>query len=189
MGQNQTPLEEIQERVAESAPGLGVAVHLGAIDDWRRSMRSYRQRVAEDYAAQVKLIGGEATSVAEEPMGNLIVVGDIYGNDSDRIVNALAGGGVAPAAPASPPASTPTATASPAVPATETPTTQGPAGFTWPKAALLAAALIAGGGLAAGVPWLTGAYDKSESSNSTTINNLSDEQRLGIEVGPGGAEQ
>jgi hypothetical protein len=73
------------------------------------------------------------------------------------------------------PASTP---ASPTVPAAEAET---PSGFTWPKAALLAAALLAGTGLGAGIP--------SSSSSTTTTTNPSNDQGLGIEVVPGGAIQ
>ncbi len=185
----QSPMQEIQERVAESAPGLAVAVHMSAINDWRHDMQSYRRRIANDHAIQNKALGGEATVVAEEPMGNLIVTGDIYGNDSDRIVNALAGGGAAPAAPTSPAVPITTTPASPSVPATTTPAVAPASGFSWAKAGLISAAILAGTGLWAGIPWLAGAYDQSgsSSSSSTTINNPSDEQGLGIEVVPGGA--
>ena len=175
---SQSPLAEIAERVSEAAPGLVAAAHLSALDDWRRSQRDFRQRVRDGHALQNKALGADVTAEQEEPMGNLVITGDIYGNNSDKIISALAGG----------PTPTPP---QPTMPTNQTNTPETPktppqaSGFTWGKAGLLAAALLAGTGLGAGIPWLAGAYNRSGDTTNISTN----DQALGVEVVPGGADQ
>lgn len=178
MSQNQTPMEEMAERVAEGAPGLAVASHLAALDNWRRQQLDYRRRVRDDHAVQVKSLGGEATDMSgDEEMGNLIVTGDIIGNNADQILHALTGGQEQPQQPQQP---TEPATPQPTEPTTpQQPVQQG--GLPgWAKAALIA---LGAAGLGAGVPWALGAYSKT----STTNINQGRESQIGVDVVPGGA--
>lgn len=173
-------MEEIAERVAEGAPGLGVAAQLSALDDWRRNQQAHRKRVYDSHKLQTAMLGGEVSNVTEDDVGHLIVTGDIYGFNSDRILQALAGGqqqdGTQPQQPEQPPPSQP-----PAQPPTQETKDGVPM---WAKAALIAAGLAGAGGLGAAVPWMLGAY----SGDTTTTTNISQgEQQLGVDVIPGGA--
>jgi hypothetical protein len=55
--------------------------------------------------------------------------------------------------------------------------------------ALIAASLVGGSGIGAGVPWLLGAY--GDSSSTTTNTNVTKSQNLGVEIEviPGGSSQ
>jgi hypothetical protein len=54
------------------------------------------------------------------------------------------------------------------------------------SAALLAAGLLGGAGVAAAVPWMLGAYENTNTNTNTTVDKTQD-LGVGIEVIPGGA--
>ena len=168
MVHQQTSRAEIAKRVGDYAPGLVTAAHVSAIDNLRRIQAGTRRQLRTDYAMQARALGGEAAEMPdEEEMGNLIVTGDIYGSNSADIVRAL-GNGTAGETPTPPPAPTP-------------PPSNGVSRLA--KAALIAAGLLGGAGIGAGVPWLLGAYDKAGDTTVITPNG-----GYGVDVVPGGAE-
>jgi len=170
----QSPIQEVAERVAETAPGLVAAAHAEALQNLRQMNADHRRRVADSHRWQADVLGQKATDPPEEDdVGNLIVTGDVYGDGAAEIVRSLQG--LAQAAPE--------AAGSPSEPSQQTGWASSLA-----KAALVTAGLLGGGGLGAGVPWLLGAYDKPESVNTTVVQ-PADTQGLGVEVVPGGATE
>lgn len=96
-----------------------------------------------------------------------------------RIGDDIHVGGLSTPQPAANQPSTPAATAA----------TTGPSGWAQNlgRAAVVAAGLLGAGGLGAGIPWLAGAYSRQAVTNITQPVQASDQQRLGVEVVPGGA--
>jgi hypothetical protein len=126
-----------------------------------------------------RALGEETAEMPEDDMGNLVVTGDIYGADAADILRAL-GDGTA--------VETPQPEPQPASPSQVEPQRRQPR-HRWAaalgKAALLSAGLLGGSGIGVVVPWLMGAFDKH---GDTTIVRP-DEDRLNVEVVPGGATE
>lgn len=174
---NQTPQQEIAERVAEGAPGLGVAAYGQAIQDHRRMMADYRTRVADSHRWEAKSLGVEAGDAkpGDDDMGDLIVTGDVYGSDAAEIIRSLKGMTQTTQQPV----------LQPVTQQSQQPTTAATdKRQQLIRAALIAAGLLGAGGLGAAGHWLT-----SSPTTNTTITQPNDQQRLGIEVVPGGAMQ
>lgn len=187
----QSPAEKIAEQVAEKAPGLTVAAYTEAIDNFRRANDSYRKRLADSHRWHAKALGMEASDTEGDDVGNLVVTGDVYGSDAASIIAALQGSQQASPQGGQqetlePPATSPPVTAPPSTmaPAATSPAATGTSNFA--KAAIVAAGLLGGSALGAGIPWLAGAYSKPPAVNTTTVQQVP-ATRLGVEVVPGGA--
>ena len=149
---DQSPLQQIAETVADTAPRLAVAAKAIALEDHRRMLAAHASRVADSHRAMAKAIGMEDATVLaaeDEAMGHLIVTGDINVGDPaslQKAISALSGQPVpqATAATETPAASPVTSAATPL----------------WQKALVSAALVASGAGAGAGIPWLLGAFDK-----------------------------
>lgn len=171
----QSPTQEAAERIGEAMPGLVLAAHVAALDNQRSMLADARKRVSDSHRWHAKGLGmpdpGEQTG---EDMGAIVITGDIYGSDSERIVRALQGVHGLSEQPA----------ANATVPSPGAPSPSAAPSARWPKALALAAALVGGSGIGAAVPWALGAYREQ----AVTVENVGDRQ-LGIEVIPGGASR
>ncbi len=168
----QSPMQEMAERTAETAPGLAAAAHMEAVQNFRHLNADHRRRLADSHRWQGASLGqtvSDPSEKKEDDVGNLIVTGDVYGSDAAEIIRSLQ--------------SVAEPSQGPSEPAKQTGWVSNLG-----KAALVAAGLSTAGGLGAAVPWLLGAYEKPEAMN-TTIVEAADFQRLGIEVVPGGASE
>jgi len=84
---NQTPLEEITERVAETVPGLTAAAQMVGLEDHRRMLRDNADRLRDAHRYGATNSGMRADEMREgDDMGNLVVTGDIYGDQAVRSI-------------------------------------------------------------------------------------------------------
>jgi len=140
MANQQTPVEEITERVGEVLPGLAAAAKAVGLDNHRKALEDHRRRVYDSHKWMMGASGGESANMAgTEDMGDIIITGDIYGREvAERVFGKQDSTEQAPAEPE--------ATTTEPEPATPTETTETQANTTnWMKNAALAAALLAGG--------------------------------------------
>lgn len=70
----ETPLQQVQDRIAEVAPAWGVS-HLLGIENVRSMLADARQRTRDSHQAQMKVLGVE-TPNQEPDMGGITVQGD-----------------------------------------------------------------------------------------------------------------
>ncbi len=81
------PIAEIAKRTAEAGGGLAAAVHGAAVINAVRAARDYAQRVKDSHRIEMKMAGLEQEEQADhgdDDMGdiNLVVTGDLYGNEA-----------------------------------------------------------------------------------------------------------
>jgi len=128
MANQQTPVEEITERVGEVLPGLAAAAKAVGLRDHAQMLADHRYRERDGYEWMKGTTGGEPREAeGPEGMGDIIITGDIYGRE---VAERVFGKDSAPSE------------------TTETEPTQQPAQANtsnWLKNAALAAALLAGG--------------------------------------------
>ena len=127
------------ERAADSLPGLGAAAYAIGLEDHRRALHDFAQRVRIDHRMGLRTLGMEdlAQQPSEDDMGDIVICGDITNNISGR--NLPSAG--APATPTTPePASPRPSVSEPAVP--------GLSGLA--KAAVIGSSLLGLGGIGAG---------------------------------------
>lgn len=157
----QTPLQQVANTVADTAPKLAIAAKAIALEDHRRMLRDYAARVADGHRAMAKAIGMEDSVVLaaseENDMGHLIVTGDINVGDPSALqaaVNALSGK-VAAQPTAAETAVSQIVTAPSAAP-------------WWQKAALVAAMAAGSAGTGLFIPWALGAFQKASTPAATS---------------------
>lgn len=82
------PIAEMAKRAAEAGGGLAAASKAVAIENYRASSTAHRQRVADSHAAGMKTLGFDVGNQLEaDDMGDLIVTGDVYGDEAVRMIN------------------------------------------------------------------------------------------------------
>jgi hypothetical protein len=172
--QTQTPKEEAAERAAEAIPTYLFPRMVEALHH-NRQRKNHRRQLEHDRAVQSAILRGDKPPEwskherdEDEDMGDSFsIVGDTthhYHYDTPPPPSASS-------QPQEGNAAQPKSTAS-----------------TLAKAALVAAGLVAGGGLGAGIPWLAGAFDKPAAVN-TTIQQPAQNLGVGVDVVPGGATE
>jgi hypothetical protein len=177
----QTPLQQVAETVADTAPKLAIAAKAIALEDHRRMLREHAGRVADSHRAMAKAIGMEDAVVLaseEDAMGHLIVTGDINVSDPAALqgaINALAGKQSPSPSPA--PAQATDTSAAPAAPAASTATPF------WQKALVSAAMVASGAGAGAGIPWLLGAFDEPAAVATPTFEDKNTQYELHLGTG------
>ncbi len=182
----QSPTQEAAERVAEAAPGLAVAAHMEAVQHFRQSNADYRRRLRDSHRWNAESLGMTAEETPEEdPVGNLIVTGDVYGSDAAEIIRSLQSGKTE----AENMPTTPNTSAAPPAAAPPTEPSSSNLKSNLAKAAIVVASVLCGGGMGAGIPWLAGAFDRPPAAVSAPATSQPDGQRIEIEVVPGGAEE
>ena len=80
------PMEEIAKRTAEAGAGLAAAAKAVALQDHQRMLRDHADRVKDGHRWMAKVSGADVTDREGDDMGDIIVTGDIYG---DQAVKAL----------------------------------------------------------------------------------------------------
>lgn len=180
-----SPAQTIADRVADAAPGLVIGAHAAALAEYRQQQADYRRRLDDSHRWHAEALGKTAApSTEEDTMAPLIVTGDVYGSDAAEIVRSLQG--ASPSAPAPPPAAQSQPANTPAV----APPVAAPASTLGRAAALAAALIAAGGGIGGITTWLAtrNATPPAAVASQPAVQPQT-EQRLGIEVIPGGASQ
>lgn len=107
--QQQTPLEEAGERIAEGMPGMYLAAKAVGLEDHRRMLADHARRVRSDYNRLNRAAGGRVADGDGDDMGNITITGDINVADArqasrilDRLGNENGNGKPAPTTAASP---------------------------------------------------------------------------------------
>jgi phosphoenolpyruvate-protein kinase (PTS system EI component) len=84
------PMEEIAKRTAEAGAGMAAAAKAIALEGMRANGHEYRQRVRDSHALGMRLLGYDVGENGNGAMssgaGDIVVTGDVYG---DEAVNAL----------------------------------------------------------------------------------------------------
>ena len=139
------PMAEIGKRAAEAGAGLVAVAKAIATDDYATSQEAYQQRLRDDHAFGMELLGKkpEPTTPQEgEEMRRVIMVtGDVYGDEAVKALNKVAN---------NPPPETPQTTGPPAKKA---------AGLL-AKAAITAALLGTGAGIGGWGLWAMGMFNR-----------------------------
>jgi len=151
------PMTEIGKRTAEAGAGIAAAARAAALENFRANQTAHRKRVADSHAAGMQAMGFEVDQMEEDAMGDIIVTGDIY---SDTAINALKGQMLPQLQNQEP---------------QEQPKTESQSkGLlkSLANTALGAALLASGAGLGSGIPWLLGAFDKPELTDTDTLSNV-----------------
>lgn len=107
---NQTPRAEMQERLAEGIPGLGMAAWAVGLESHRQLLADARRRTADSHAAQMRAAKQPPTR-SDDEMGDIVICGDINATDPKRVLDSLRGRSEQPSPQPQPPA--PTATGEP----------------------------------------------------------------------------
>jgi len=88
-----TPQQEVADTVAKLAPRLAVAAHAVGLEDHRRLLSDYAQRVRDGHKAMANAagMGDTVTELPRDDMGNLVVTGDINvgGGDASSVQKIL----------------------------------------------------------------------------------------------------
>jgi hypothetical protein len=150
---------------------LGGLRHSRACEDAERSKRRYDARNHRLHESRMKRLGLEGEeSPEDEAMDQQVLIRSPVTHHYHY---------------AQPSAAPPSASSQPQEGNTAKPKSTA---STLAKAAMVAAGLVAGGGLGAGIPWLAGAFDKPAAVN-TTIQQPAQNLGVGVEVVPGGATE
>jgi hypothetical protein len=108
------PLEEIAKRAAEAGAGLAAGAKAVGLANHREMLRDHAKRVRDDHEWAKQLRGQEPTVAGGDDMGDIIVTGDIYGDQAVKALGRVNGAPTQP--PTQPPASPQSSWASKALP-------------------------------------------------------------------------
>ena len=105
----QTPAEEVAERVAEAVPGLKAAAAAVGLQDHQRMLHRNDQRLRDGYQLGRAAFTGqqvdEAMSDGDE-MGDIVITGDIHVSDAQQapqVIDSLRAKDTTPSPPPQPP--------------------------------------------------------------------------------------
>lgn len=86
-----TPREEIGKRAAEAGAGLAAAAHAQALQHHGAVIHDSRQRLKDSHVFRMENLGGKAGRSEVDPMGSILVTGDVYGDQAVRALGAAIG--------------------------------------------------------------------------------------------------
>lgn len=83
---DRNPMEEIGKRAAEVGPGLAAAAKAQGIQQLAAIAADCRQRTLDGHRARMRALGMEDIVGKSEaaPMGDIVVTGDLYGDEAVR---------------------------------------------------------------------------------------------------------
>ncbi len=86
----QSPMEEMGERVAEVLPGLKALGAMVGLEHHRQMMHDHQAQIRRDLRNANTMLGYPSDDVsASDPMGDMIICGDIHVGDSQKAEEVL----------------------------------------------------------------------------------------------------
>lgn len=90
MAATQSPAEEAAERSAQVIPGLAAAAAAVGLEDHRRTLYRYQQRVEDSHRSMADAAGFAIDrEVSDEDMGDIVITGDIQVGSSNQVASVL----------------------------------------------------------------------------------------------------
>jgi hypothetical protein len=86
---DRTPMQEIGKRTAEAGAGLLAAAKAGAVQNEVANQAAHRRRVQDAHNYGRGLLGEEVSSQGGDDVGNIVVTGDLYGDEAVKMLHRI----------------------------------------------------------------------------------------------------